>query len=273
MGERVPRRIPRPWREVVGAGALIGTFAGVRSLPAVLILPTFLSRPPAALGRWCRWRGQTSKPAVALTFDDGPAADTVTTLELLAELHMRATFFVLGRQLEAHPDLVVRMEREGHEVGIHGFEHRSDLLVRARTTRADLQRAVDLYTEVLGHRPHLFRPPYGHITTATLREVRRHGLDLVLWSTWGKEFAEHEVGPVMARLQPGLRPGAILLLHDNDVSCPAGTSALTHDVMPHLRRALTDKGLGAVTVGELLQGSTPRGPARPRPHRMDEAAR
>jgi len=132
--------------------------------------------------------------------------------------------------------------------------------------------AVNLYTEVLGHPPRYFRPPYGHLTTATLREVRRQHLALVLWSIWGKEFAEFEVGPVMSRLEAGLRPGAIVLLHDNDVSCRAGTAALTHAVLPRLRQGLADRGLQAVTVGELVGG--PGAPDdRLRDQRVGEAAR
>jgi peptidoglycan/xylan/chitin deacetylase (PgdA/CDA1 family) len=222
-------------------------------LPSVLVLPTFWKDPPGSLpAKLCRWRTDAGHPEVALTFDDGPASDTDRTLDTLDELGMRATFFVLGIQMRAYPDTVVEMVARGHEVASHGFEHRHHLASTPRAIRSDLETAVQTHRDILGRAPRFYRPTYGQLCTSTLIEARRQGMEVVLWSRWGKEFAETEPEPVLRRLEPGLVPGAILLLHDNDVSCRAGTGDLTRSVLAPLHRSLEDKGLRAVTLDQLL---------------------
>ena len=234
-----------------GAGAALAYF-----IPSVLVLPTFWKDPPESLpAKMCRWHAATTHPEVALTFDDGPSFDTARTLDALDELDMQSTFFVLGTQMCAHPDTVLEIAARGHEVASHGFEHRHHLLSSPRAIRLDLATAVQTHRDILGRPPRFYRPTYGQLCVATLVEARRHGMEVVLWSRWGKEFAESEPEPVLRRLEPGLVPGAILLLHDNDVSCRTGTGALTRRVLGPLRRSLQDKGLKPVTLDRLLRRS------------------
>lgn len=246
---------------VLATGAAAGT-ALAYFIPSVLVLPTFWKDPPASLpAGLCRWRADSRHPEVGLTFDDGPASDTDRTLDALDELGMRATFFVLGIQMRAYPDIVVEIEARGHEVASHGFEHRHHLLSSPWAIRSDLQAAVQTHRDILGRAPRFYRPTYGQLCTATLVEAQRQGMEVILWSRWGKEFAETEPEPVLRRLGPGLVPGAILLLHDNEVTCRAGTGDLTRSVLGPLRRSLEDKGLSAVTLGQLL--SHPPASTRP----------
>jgi peptidoglycan/xylan/chitin deacetylase (PgdA/CDA1 family) len=238
------------------AALATGTIAGAALayfVPAVLVLPTFWKDPPESLpsGR-CRWRAATGRPEVGLTFDDGPAADTDRTLDILDEHALRATFFVLGTQMRSHPDTVAEMAARGHEVACHGFEHRHHLLSSPRAIRSDLATAVQIHRDILGRPPRFYRPTYGQLCAATLVEAQRQGMEVVLWSRWGKEFAESDPDPVLRRLEPGLVPGAILLLHDNDVSCRAGTGDLTRSVLGPLASSLRAKGLRSVTLDQLL---------------------
>jgi peptidoglycan/xylan/chitin deacetylase (PgdA/CDA1 family) len=249
-GERTASSSRHPAALATGviAGAALAYFA-----PSVLVLPTFWKDPPESLpGRLCRWRTSTDRPEVALTFDDGPASDTDKTLDALDEFGMRATFFVLGAQIRAFPDTVVEIAARGHEVASHGFEHRHHLFSSPRAIRLDLEMAVQAHRDILGRTPRFYRPTYGQLCAATLVEAQRQGMEVVLWSRWGKEFAESEPGPVLSRLEPGLVAGAILLLHDNDVSCPTGTGDLTRSLLKPLGRSLQDKGLTSVTLEKLL---------------------
>ncbi len=242
-------RNPVPAVAGAAAGAALAYF-----IPSVLVLPTFWKDPPESLpAKLCRWRAATTHPEVALTFDDGPSFDTARTLDALDELDIQATFFVLGTQMCAQPDTVLEMAARGHEVASHGFEHRHHLLSSPRAIRTDLARAVQAHRDILGRPPRFYRPTYGQLCAATLIEARRHGMEVVLWSRWGKEFAESDPDPVLRRLEPGLVPGAILLLHDNDVSCRTGTGALTRRVLRPLRESLQDKGLKPVTLDRLLR--------------------
>jgi peptidoglycan/xylan/chitin deacetylase (PgdA/CDA1 family) len=247
------------------AGAALGYF-----LPSVLVLPTFWKHPPSALpGDLCRWSVDTRRAELALTFDDGPALDTERTLDALDELGLQATFFVLGEQLRAFPEVALEIVARGHEVASHGFAHRHHLWSSPRAIRTDLEQAVQTHREILGRVPRLYRPTYGQLCAGTLFEARRQGMQVVLWSRWGKEFAETEPTPVLRRLEPGLVAGAILLLHDNDVSCRSGTGDLTRRVLRPLAESLDEKGLAAVSLEHLLR--PPRSAVRLVTDEMDAA--
>lgn len=235
-------------RGAAAAGTALAAAAVGHALPSVTVLGTFLPRPPCRLpGGWCRWRLDGGHRAVALTFDDGPTPEaTPRTLDLLDDLRLVATFFVVGAQVEAHPDLVAAMGAAGHGVAVHGHEHASHLVRSPQWVRRDTERAVAAVTEAAGVPPRWYRPPYGQIAAATGVQARRHGMEVVLWSRWGREFAEPAAGPVLDRLAGGLRPGAVLLLHDSDAHAPAGTAARTHQVLPLLAEALRHRGLGTV---------------------------
>jgi peptidoglycan/xylan/chitin deacetylase (PgdA/CDA1 family) len=240
-------------RVTIRAVGLAGVGALVHYLPSVCVLGQWAPVPLRALpGGWCRWRGPGDAERVALTFDDGPSPDTTPrTLDLLDELGLRATFFVLGSQAEAHPELLAEMRRRGHAVGAHGYSHEHHLLRSPGWIRRDLAAAVAAVEEA-GTRPRWYRPSYGQLTARTVLEARRHGMEVVLWSRWGHEWGEPDAESVLARLAGGLEPGAILLLHDTDVVPPPGKAARTHEVLPMLAEALAERGLEAVTLDELV---------------------
>ncbi len=235
----------------VAAGAVL-----LHGLPSLTVLGALAPwQPPALPWGLCRWRGPVGAGRVALTFDDGPSPlATVRTLELLADLDVRATFFVTGTNAEAHPELVRRMRGEGHAVGLHGQRHRHHLLHGPRWVWRDLQQAVAVYRQVLGHQPAWFRPPYGQLAAGSVLAARRLGLSTVLWSGWGREFADPSPPQVLRRLQRRLADGAVLLQHDNDESCPVGTAAVTHEVLRPLVDEVRARGLAPVTLDELVGG-------------------
>jgi peptidoglycan/xylan/chitin deacetylase (PgdA/CDA1 family) len=223
-------------------------------LPSVCVLghlsPVRLHALPFG---WCRWRGPTAADAVTFTFDDGPSPkSTPRTLDLLDLFGMRATFFVLGTQAESNPDLVSEILRRGHSVGSHGYLHEHHLLRSPAWIRDDLNRSVASIEAVTGRRPRWYRPSYGQLTAATVVQARRHDMEVVLWSAWGREWAEPGPAPVIARIERHLEPGAIVLLHDNEVSCPPGTAARTHAVLGPLADKLDELGLRAVTLDDLF---------------------
>lgn len=247
----------RGGRAALASGATAGAAALAHYLPSVCVLGQWVPLPLRALPRgWCRWRGPAGSPALSVTFDDGPSPDTTPrTLDLLDELGMQATFFVLGAQAEAHPELVAEIRRRGHAVGAHGYRHEHHLLRTPGWIRRDLAASVAAI-EDSGARPRWYRPTYGQLTARTVLEARRHDMEVVLWSRWGHEWTEPDEYAVMARLAGGLEPGAIVLLHDTDVVPPPGKAALTHAVLPLLADALAQRGLRSVTLDDLV----PAGP-------------
>lgn len=214
------------------------------------MLGSFLGHSPERL-LGCRLAA-TEQPSVALTFDDGPSPEsTPRTLDLLDRLGLRATFFLLGTAVRAAPELALEIVRRGHEVGSHGMVHAHHLLRSPRWVRADIETALAELAD-LGIRPRFYRPPYGQVAGGTLLAARRVGCEVVLWSGWGREFAERQPAPVRDRLLGALAPGAILLVHDSDACCPPGTTALVHAVLPDLAEALAARGLAAAPIGELV---------------------
>ncbi len=162
-------------------------------------------------------RGPRGARGVALTFDDGPHPQwTPRILEVLAAHGAAATFFVIGRKAEAHPELVRSILNAGHAIGIHSYEHDRLFSLRSeRRVRADLERAVAVLEEIAGHRPLLFRPPIGHTNPVIARVADALDLTVVGWSIGGRDgLSGVRPADVVARVRRDLRDGAIILLHD-----------------------------------------------------------
>jgi peptidoglycan-N-acetylglucosamine deacetylase len=202
-----------------------------------------------------RYFAETADPAVAFTFDDGPAPHwTPMVLDTLAEAGVPATFFMVGRNLRQHAELV-RDRLSGHEVGNHSWSH-DDLatLDLAGVTR-ELRRTDDVIGEVTGRAPTLMRPPYGHLGGSTLLAADSMGYDIVLWSQQMHEraYAADPAAQVRAIIEAA-RPGDIILAHD------AGTDRrlVTLRGLTAMFKGLRARGFRFATVSELLTA-----PSRP----------
>jgi peptidoglycan/xylan/chitin deacetylase (PgdA/CDA1 family) len=200
-----------------------------------------------------RSRGPLGSRAVALTFDDGPhPVTTRAVLEILRVHDVRATFFVLGHKVEAHPDVVREIHAAGHALGIHGFEHDRLFCLRgARYAMTQIERTRRAISSACGVTPTLFRPPIGFASHLTFRGAERAAVRVVAWSVRsldGLRGAQSE--RVAERVIRNLRNGAIVLLHDaaeHDDFTPASIDAL-----PRILAALRERAYRAVVVDELL---------------------
>jgi peptidoglycan/xylan/chitin deacetylase (PgdA/CDA1 family) len=197
-------------------------------------------------------RGKAGARQVALTFDDGPHPITTrAVLELLRAHDARATFFLLGHKVEAHPDMVREIHAAGHTLGIHGFQHEHLFSLRSPAyAEAQIERARRAIVQACGVAPSLFRPPIGFASHLTFRGAERARVQIVAWSVRsldGVRSARPE--RVAQRVIDNLSDGAIVLLHDaaeHDDFTPASLAAL-----PEILRALRERGLVAVGVDQL----------------------
>jgi peptidoglycan-N-acetylglucosamine deacetylase len=155
---------------------------------------------------------------VALTFDDGPHPEgTPAILEVLAAAGARATFFLVGEQVERRPALAARILAAGHAVALHGYRHRLQLRLPPPIVAADISRGIAVVQEATGVPLGLHRPPYGIYSPAGLRAVRQAGLRPLLWSRWGKDWRRFTTpARITRRATRGLIPGDVILLHDAD---------------------------------------------------------
>jgi len=207
---------------------------------------------PVRLALFPRLAGRGAADHVALTFDDGPdPAATPHFIKALADRRLRATFFMLGSMADRSVSLAAEVAAAGHEIGVHGYDHRYLPLRGPRATYDDLARARDAIAAATGSEPGLFRPPYGVLSTSALISARRLGLTPVLWTTWGREWtAGATAGSVYATLAADLAGGGTVLLHDSDCTSPAGSWRAGLGALPMLLDDCAESGLQVGPVGE-----------------------
>jgi len=153
---------------------------------------------------------------VSLTFDDGPhPLTTPHFLTALDALDVRATFFVLGTRLARSPGLARDLADAGHELAVHGWDHRCLAWRAPRGVYDDLARTRDLIAETTGRAPRWCRPAYGVPTLPMFRAARRLDLTPVLWTDWGRDWTCRATpDAVAATVTARLHGGAVVLLHD-----------------------------------------------------------
>lgn len=180
---------------------------------------------------------------------------------VLRRYRVRATFNLVGRRMQAHPEMVRRELSDHHELGNHTFSHADLPRHSPAEVRAELHRTHELITRMSGQEPRLLRPPYGNVSGDALRAAGELGYDVVGWSLQFHEDLYDAAGNA-AYLAAHLEPGSVILAHD------AGNRSRQKDVaaLPALIRAAWDRGYEFVTVSELLAAS---GPTRTSASRTD----
>ena len=184
----------------------------------------------------------------ALTFDDGPHPEgTPAVLEILAHAGVRATFFLVGEQVRRNPALAGEIAAAGHEIGLHCDRHRNLLRLAPWQVCADIDRARDTIETATGRAIGLYRPPYGMLNAAALRQARSHGWRTLLWSQWGRDWeARATPESIAARVTDGAGEGSVLLLHDADDYSAPGSWRRTVAALPLVLDVLAERGLAPV---------------------------
>jgi len=198
-----------------------------------------------------------SDTEISLTFDDGP--DPVYTprlLDLLQRYGVKATFFVVGKHAEAHPDVVERMHREGHSVGIHNYSHRSNWIMRPRTVAKHVRLTSEAIERITGEKPKFYRPPWGIMNLFDF--ASRSRMQIVLWSMMPGDWrASTGASKIEARMTKRLKGGQVYLLHDcgNTFGADADAPRNTLEALERFIPAALDRGFAFVRVDELMQAT------------------
>jgi peptidoglycan/xylan/chitin deacetylase (PgdA/CDA1 family) len=163
----------------------VGTVLG-STVAAANLAPSLACIAPLRRSLLPRLAGISTRQHIALTFDDGPdRRSTPRFLDLLAAHGVTATFFLLGAHVQREVRLVRDLAAAGHELGVHGWEHRCLALRPPGGLASELIRSRELIEDVTGLEPRWYRPPYGVMTGEGLRAARKAQLQTVLWSSWG----------------------------------------------------------------------------------------
>jgi peptidoglycan/xylan/chitin deacetylase (PgdA/CDA1 family) len=183
--------------------------------------------------------------ATAITFDDGPHPQgTPAALAALDRAGARATFFLVGEQVERYPAIAREIAAAGHTVALHGFRHRNMLRLTPRQVRQDLMRGSDVIATATGVVPGVYRPPYGIFSSLGLRMVRRQGLTPLLWSQWAHDWRARTTAEAVAgEATRGIRGGDVILLHDADHYSAQGSWRQTAAALPRILSTLQEDGL------------------------------
>jgi peptidoglycan/xylan/chitin deacetylase (PgdA/CDA1 family) len=188
--------------------------------------------------------------AVGLTFDDGPHPEgTPAVLEVLRAGGVRASFFLVGEQVERRPALVGEIVAAGHEVAVHCQRHRNLLRLTPRQVRDDLDRARAAIVAAGGGEPQLYRPPYGVFNTAALAYARDRHWEPVLWTRWGRDWEQRATpDSIAAKIVDGVRGRDVLLLHDADYYSAPESWRRTVAALPRVLDAIAHAGLRTALV-------------------------
>jgi peptidoglycan/xylan/chitin deacetylase (PgdA/CDA1 family) len=239
-------------------GLLFAIVFGLTALgSAVIAVPTVVTEWKRSDSPDVLFYAATEEPVVALTIDDGPSSATPEILEILAENDAHATFFVIGENVRAHPELARRMVAEGHELGHHMMADEPSIDLPADVFRAQLEEMDGVLARFGGS--NVFRPGSGWYDERMVADAAKLGYRTVLGSVY--PFDAQIPFPKLSGwyMRQIVGPGSIMILHDGPERGPR-----TADVLRSLLPDLRARGLRIVTVSTLTE-LTQEGPGAIKP--------
>lgn len=199
----------------------------------------------ACVSRGSVFSNRQAGKMVALTFDDGPfVSKTPQILATLEEYDARATFFVLGRYVQKHPELVQQILDADCELGSHSWFHDKQTVLQPEQRAEDFAMVSQAFTDAIGVAPYLFRAPYGAVNEEVKTDIVGQKMLSVLWSLDTEDWRAESADQVYNAVMDNVRNGDIILMHEN--------AAYTVEVLPRILAELRDQGYAVVTVSELI---------------------
>jgi chitin deacetylase len=192
----------------------------------------------------------SAQKVVALTFDDGPWENSTSkVLGVLKKNNVKATFFVVGKQVERHPQMLKQMVANGHAIGNHTWSHQYHHFNQSTAAR-EIDNTASLVYKITGVKTSLFRPPAGILGNGLAAYAHQKKYAVVMWSVDSKDWRSWHMTPqrMVGSIVKDAKPGGIILLHDG-----GGDRSHTVQALPKLIAQLKKRGYKFVTVPELLK--------------------
>jgi chitin deacetylase len=194
-------------------------------------------------------KGTATKP-IALTFDDGPWPTTTSQiLAVLKQNKVKATFFVIGKNIEVYPQLLKQVVAEGHAIGNHSWSHDYGYYNEAAAAH-ELDDTAKLVYKITGVKTSLFRPPAGILNNGLAAYAAMKKYAVVMWSVDSKDwhYRGNTSQPLVESVLKDAKPGGIVLMHDG-----GGDRSTTVQALPQIITQLKKRGYTLVTVPDLLE--------------------
>lgn len=190
--------------------------------------PTFIQK----IYDSCTWRIDSTEN-IYLTFDDGPDPNaTLLVLDILKTYKAKATFFCIGKNVAAHPQIIDQMVADGHSIGNHSYNHLSGWTTKSETYIADVLKCKEHIDSKL------FRPPYGRLKPSQLKALRAD-FEIVMWDVMCGDFeAQLTAEKCLSNITENAKTGSIILLHDTTESIDK-----LEFVLPKVLDHFSEKGL------------------------------
>ncbi|MZP41494.1 polysaccharide deacetylase family protein [Heliobacterium gestii] len=198
------------------------------------------------------YKGDPEKKYVALTFDDGP--DGVYTPQILSILHDKgvpATFFVVGKQANAYPEVLQRIAQEGHAIGNHSWDHRKLTRLSSDELTDQVRSTEDEIRRITGFKTTLFRTPYGSFDSNVINELKSLGYKVVEWSIYTRDLKGKNKNQILSVVNKEVSPGSIILQHCR-ATVPGQLNASVQ-ALPEIIDQLRAQGYEFVTVERIIQ--------------------
>lgn len=190
-------------------------------------------------------QGERSVKEIALTFDDGPHPHyTERLLEILHTYHVPATFFVVGKQVELHPELLQKIFREGHELANHTYSHRDLRALTYPEFESELDKTQKIVASLTDQQMKFFRPPGGQYDAQVIERGKELGYTMVLWTVFPQDHSNPSMDTIRSRVLKAARKNGIVLFHSGIQN--------TLSILPELIVELRKRGYAFVTVSQLV---------------------
>lgn len=211
-------------------------------------------RPPDAHARLaCEviTRGNSGSRWLALTFDDGPELYfTSKLLAILKECNAPATFFVVGEKADRYPELIQKIQADGHELANHTYYHLRLSQLEPSMVEWEMRQGAETLQRLTGKAPRFFRPPGGDLAEVVQHTAARMGAVVALWTQAPGDYELPEPGVLLQRLKQATRPGSVILLHEMVIP--------TMQALPEYIRWAQQNGYRFVTLSQMHHATASR---------------
>lgn len=199
--------------------------------------------------------GNPDRPLISLTFDDGPDNRyTPQILDILKNKGVKATFFITGIKAEKYPQVLRRINLEGHQIGSHGYQHEKFSNLEPEGIKDDFSKMETLLKNTLGSLPEqkIFRPPFGALDPQSVETIDKLGYKIVLWNVDSLDWRSLTANQVVENILSKVKNGSIILQH-SAAGGPEEDLSGTVKALDTLITKLRAKGFRFVTIRELME--------------------